>query len=206
MIQPLIKALFGDSDAAADADTVKGILLYEVVCAGSADTQDVLDFINRIGSFIKLACGCSQSFFCTLIHSSDSFFKHLCSLLGILSVFICCGAGLLFKLLHSQTNAIQREIARSRLLQSADQSDQGCLTSAVLSHEAIDRAFGNVHGKTVQSLKVFILFCQAVCLQNIVHSVLPPLMTQVYKTKVKKVVKKNVKISSRFLISHYIHM
>ena len=72
MIQPLIKALFGDSDAAADADTVKGILLYEVVCAGSADTQDVLDFINRIGSFIKLACGCSQSFFCTLIHSSDS--------------------------------------------------------------------------------------------------------------------------------------
>ena len=31
MIQLLIKALFGDSDAAADADTVKGILLYEVV-------------------------------------------------------------------------------------------------------------------------------------------------------------------------------
>ena len=37
------------------------------------------------------------------------------------------------------------------------------------------------------------------------RQVLPPLMTQVYKTKVKKVVKKNVKISSRFLISHYIH-
>ena len=31
------------------------------------------------------------------------------------------------------------------------------------------------------------------------------LLTKVYKTKVKKVVKKNVKISSRFLFSHYIH-
>ena len=74
-------------------------------------------------------------------------------------------------------DAVQRKATGSRFLQSADQADQGCLTSAVLSHKAIDGTFGNIHSKTIQCLKVFILFCQAVCLQNIVHIVLPPLLT-----------------------------
>ena len=48
MIQPLIKTLFGDSDAAANADTMKNLLFHKVVCTGSADAQNILNLINRM--------------------------------------------------------------------------------------------------------------------------------------------------------------
>ena len=54
MIQPLIKTLFGDSDAAANADTVKNFLFHKVVCTGSADAQNILNLINRIGSLMAI--------------------------------------------------------------------------------------------------------------------------------------------------------
>lgn len=56
MIQPLIKTLFGDSDTATDADAMENFLFHKVVCAGSADAQNILNLINRIGSLIKLNC------------------------------------------------------------------------------------------------------------------------------------------------------
>ena len=52
MIQPLIKTLFGDSDTATDADAMENFLFHKVVCAGSADAQNILNLINRIGSLI----------------------------------------------------------------------------------------------------------------------------------------------------------
>ena len=52
MIQPLIKTLFGDSDTATDADAMENFLFHKVVCAGSADAQNILNLINRIGSLM----------------------------------------------------------------------------------------------------------------------------------------------------------
>jgi len=48
MIQPLIKTLFGDSDTATDADAMENFLFHKVVCAGSADAQNILNLINRM--------------------------------------------------------------------------------------------------------------------------------------------------------------
>ena len=76
MIQPLIKTLFGDSDTATDADAMENFLFHKVVCAGSADAQNILNLINRIGSLIKLNCVSGHRFFGALIHGSDSFFKR----------------------------------------------------------------------------------------------------------------------------------
>ena len=67
-------------------------------------------------------------------------------------------------------DAVKSKIAGRRLLQSADQTDQRGLACPVLSHKAIDRAFGNIHRKAVQRLEIFIFFCQAVGLQNIAHT------------------------------------
>ena len=54
MIQPLIKTLFGDSDAAANADTVKNFLFHKVVCTGSADAQNIIDGrVNDTGMNIR---------------------------------------------------------------------------------------------------------------------------------------------------------
>ena len=52
MIQPLIKTFFGDSDTATDADAVKNFLFHKVVCAGSADAQNILNLINRTLLFL----------------------------------------------------------------------------------------------------------------------------------------------------------
>ena len=52
MIQPLIKTLFGDSDTATDADAMENFLFHKVVCAGSADAQNILNLINRIAELL----------------------------------------------------------------------------------------------------------------------------------------------------------
>ena len=52
VIQPVIKALFGNADMTADSDAVEYTLFYQIICCGTTDTQNVLNLIDRIGSFV----------------------------------------------------------------------------------------------------------------------------------------------------------
>ena len=38
VIQPVIKALFGNADMTADSDAVEYTLLYQIICCGTTDT------------------------------------------------------------------------------------------------------------------------------------------------------------------------
>ena len=47
VIQPVIKALFGNADMTADSDAVEYTLFYQIICCGTTDTQNVLNLIDR---------------------------------------------------------------------------------------------------------------------------------------------------------------
>ena len=53
LIQPFIKALFGNTDVTADSHTAEKFLLYQIVCSGATHTQNILNFINGVGSLFK---------------------------------------------------------------------------------------------------------------------------------------------------------
>ena len=46
VIQPVIKALFGNADMTADSDAVEYTLFYQIICCGTTDTQNVLNLIK----------------------------------------------------------------------------------------------------------------------------------------------------------------
>lgn len=48
VIQPVIKALFGNADMTADSDAVEYTLFYQIICCGTTDTQNVLNLIDRM--------------------------------------------------------------------------------------------------------------------------------------------------------------
>lgn len=50
-IQPVIEAAFGSQVPAACKDRPEGFLFDQPVNRGAADAQDVLDFVDRVGSF-----------------------------------------------------------------------------------------------------------------------------------------------------------
>mgnify|MGYP007086212527 CR=1 FL=1 len=68
------------------ADTMKNLLFHKVVCTGSADAQNILNLINRIGSLIKLNCVSSHRFFGALIHAailSSNIYVHSFALFAL---------------------------------------------------------------------------------------------------------------------------
>ena len=47
VIQPVIKALFGNADMTSDSDAVEYTLFYQIICCGTTDTQNVLKMCIR---------------------------------------------------------------------------------------------------------------------------------------------------------------
>ena len=75
IVQPFIEAPFGDSDGTADADTAEQITINQIICAGSADSQNILDFADSVGTLIVGLGGCGC--FGLSIHFGNLFFKPI---------------------------------------------------------------------------------------------------------------------------------
>ena len=81
IIQPCIKALFGNSNRSTNTNYVEQILLYQIISRCSANSQNILNLIYAVSSLFKCFSFNSHSLFILLIQSCDFFFKHYVVLL-----------------------------------------------------------------------------------------------------------------------------
>ena len=72
VIQPVIKAFFGNADMTAYSDAVEYTLFYQIICCGTTDTQNVLNLIDCIGSFVIA----DRILFIKAVQLRNSCFKH----------------------------------------------------------------------------------------------------------------------------------
>jgi len=56
----------------ADSDAVEYTLFYQIICCGTTDTQNVLNLIDRIGSFVIA----DRILFIKAVQFRNSCFKH----------------------------------------------------------------------------------------------------------------------------------